>query len=167
MTRIDDAPKRIHELPPEGTSESAQNARLGDSRTIKIKSIFLIVGIVLCVIFVGSTQSKAQGIPSIPYAPGYNAYNSESQSYFNAYQSTQNMYDYYMGYAFYFYYLANYYGDWYGFNVDTFGNHSDQHLSATSYNPSTKSVFWYNYYAYNGDLWYHYANLGYSFSYSY
>jgi hypothetical protein len=60
-----------------------------------------------------------------------------------------------------FYYLANYTGDWYGYHVDKAGNHSDQHLSATSYNPSSEDVFWYNYYAYNGGLWYQYAQSGY------
>jgi hypothetical protein len=94
MTRIEDAPKRVHELSPEGTSESARNARCDDSRTNKLKSIFLIVGIVLCVICGTANPSKAQ-IPliptlstsSTPYAstPHYDNFNLAAQDAFDEY----------------------------------------------------------------------------------
>jgi hypothetical protein len=174
MMRIDDAPKRIHELHPEGTSESAQNARRDDSRTNKLKSIFLRVGIFLCVICGSANQSKAQSTTlstsSTPSNPNYDSFNEESQSFFNSYdinpyntnaQDGLSWYYFYMGYMYYYYYLANYSGDWYGFNGDTLGNHSDQHLSATSFNPSTASAYWYNYYAYEGDLSYQCAQAAY------
>jgi len=92
MTRIDDAQKCIHELLPAGKSESTQYARFDHFITNKLlledptinlitplKEIFLIAGIVICVLC-GSTQESKAALqtPSIATdVPCYDLYYSQ------------------------------------------------------------------------------------------
>ena len=105
MTRIDDAPNRIHELLPAGNSESTQYARFGHFFTNKLllkdptrnlihplKAIFLLAGIIICLLC-GSTQESKAALqtPSIATdVPFYAQYCQTAVFYYSTWLAMPN-----------------------------------------------------------------------------
>ena len=176
MTRIDDAPKRIQELLRAGKSESTQYARFGHFLTNKLlpedptrnlinplKAIFLIAGIVICVLC-GSTQETKAALPtpSNPIAtdaPFYDQYCQSAVFYYSTWLAMPNAYYEDNADAFWCYYLANYSADWYSFTQDVAGQMSDQKLSPTYFaSKETAHDYFYNGYSEVGDAYYRIYN---------
>jgi hypothetical protein len=113
-----------------------------NSLTKKIKAAVLMVGIAFCVMF-GSVQKSN--------AAFYNNYYSLYTYYSNLYRTTGVAQYHWHAVAFYYYYLAGYNGDSYGYYYDGFGFKSTNYRGSTTY-----AGYYYNTYAYYGD---YYARL--------
>jgi hypothetical protein len=105
----------------------------------KIKASFLIMCIALGVM-IGSTQESK--------AAYYNNYNSLYVYYLNLYHSTGVPQYYYDAVAFYYYYLAGLYGDYYGYYYDSVGYKSTNYRGSTTY-----AGYYYDVYASYGDYY--------------
>jgi hypothetical protein len=110
----------------------------------KIKTPLLFTIITLSVMF-GTTQ-KSQ-------ACYYDNYYTNYQNNLSAYNSTGNACYYYTAVAFYYYYISGYYGDYYAYRYDPYGNYSDKHIDSRYYSSYTFHDIYYNYYAYYGDIY--------------
>jgi hypothetical protein len=109
-------------------------------RLIKqIKAPFLIAAIVVGVTFGSTQQSKAAF---------YDNYYTNYVYYINLYNSTGIAQYYYDGIGFYYYYLAGYNGDYFGYFYDSPGAKSTYYRGST-----TNAIYQYNYYAYFGDYY--------------
>jgi hypothetical protein len=177
MTRIDDAPKRIHEQLPAGKSASTQYARFGHFLTNKLlledptrnlihplKAIFLIAGIVICVLC-GSTQESKAALqaPSIATdVPFYYQYCRSAVFWYSTWLALPNAWYWDNAYAFWCYYLANYFADWCSFSLGVqpaLGQLSDKKLSSLYLAPQeTAHDMLYNEYSEIGDYYYRIYN---------
>jgi hypothetical protein len=176
MTRIDDAPKRIHELLSAGNSESTQYARFGHFLPNKllledptrnlihpIKAIFLIAGIVIGVLC-GSTQETKAALqtPSIATdVPFYYQYCQLAAFTYSIWLAMPNAYYEYSADALWCYYLANYLADWYTFESGSppLGQLSDKKLSSLYLAPKeTTHDTYYNGFSELGDSYYRVYN---------
>jgi hypothetical protein len=104
----------------------------------KLKTAILTSGIALGVMFGSTQQSKAAF---------YDNYYTLYSTYLSYYQRTGIAQYYWDAVAFHYYYLAGYYGDYFGRYYDRFG------FKSTNYAGSTYAAYYYNTYAYYGDYY--------------
>jgi hypothetical protein len=103
-----------------------------------LKSLVLVTGIALGVMFGTTQQSKAAL---------YDNYYTLYSTYVSYFHSTGYAQYYWDAVAFYYYYLAGYYGDYYGYYADRFG------YKSTNYAGSIYAAYYYNTFAYYGDYY--------------
>ena len=122
----------------------------------KIQASLLIIGAVGGLLLESTEQCKAVGESG--FTPYYDYYFSYYQLYSKAYTQSNNPYYLNLKYAYYYYYLAGYYADYYGFYNDPSGNKSDKRVNPRSYSSiSNHDTYWDNY-ARMGDYYYRIYN---------
>ena len=105
----------------------------------QIKSIYLMAALVAG-LMVGSTQQSR--------AAFYDNYYSLYVIYLNAYNSTGVLQYYYNAIAFYYYYIAGYSGDYYGYYYDPTGFKSTIYRGSTTF-----AGYYYDHFAFYGDYY--------------